>query len=325
MEQKVSRKISFVIPVYNEVANIQLLYKELTSVLSDIPYSYEFIFVDDGSTDESLAQIKQLSQINARVFYIELSRNFGHQYALKAGLDLSNGDCVVSMDCDLQHPPEVVKKLIEKWEAGYDVVFTRRNEDKKLSWIKRKTSSFFYAVLNKISDLKLESGTADFRLMNRNALNAFAHLNESELFIRGLIKWSGFRQTAIDYDPRDRYSGNTKYDLRKMLSFAFRGITSFSVKPLRMIAYLGMTLFLISMILVPYALISYIMGKAVSGWTSLMISVIFFGSLQLLMIGIIGLYLSKLVIQSKHRPLYFIRETNYQLPNLTSNHVVSKA
>lgn len=307
------KKISFVIPVFNEATNITLLHRELTSVLASVPYLYEFIFVDDGSSDESLSIIKSMAETNENVFFVELSRNFGHQYALKAGLDLSDGDCVISMDCDLQHPPEVAKRLIEKWKEGYDVVYTRRNPDKKLSWLKRKSSSFFYALLSRISDVKLENGTADFRLMSRSVLDAFAHLNESELFIRGLIKWSGFRQVAIDYNPRERYSGNSKYNLKKMLSFALRGITSFSVKPLQMIAYLGMTLFLISMILVPYALISYIMGKTVSGWTSLMISVIFFGSLQLLMMGIIGLYLSKLVIQSKQRPLYFIRDTNYVL------------
>lgn len=312
MTQKINnKKISFVIPVYNEAANILLLYEELTSMLSEMPYRYEFIFVDDGSTDESLTLIKNLTKINERVFYIELSRNFGHQYALKAGLDLSNGECVVSMDCDLQHPPEVVKKLILKWQEGYDVVYTKRSEDRNLPWIKRKTSSLFYSFLNRISDIQLEKGTADFRLMNRNVLTAFAALNESELFIRGLVKWAGFRQIAIEYDPRERFAGKSKYNLKKMLSFAFRGITSFSVKPLRMIAYLGMALFLISMILVPYSLISYFVGQAVSGWTSLMIIIIFFGSLQLLMIGIIGLYISKLVIQSKQRPLYFIRETNY--------------
>jgi len=215
------------------------------------------------------------------------------------------------MDCDLQHPPDVVLKMIRKWEEGYDVVYTRRAPNKNLSLLKRKTSSLFYFFMDKISDLKLESGTADFRLMNRTALDAFAHLNESELFIRGLVKWAGFKQTAIDYEPRERYSGETKYNLKKMLSFAFRGITAFSVRPLQMIAYLGIFLFLVSMILVPYALVSYLMGKAVSGWTSLMISVIFFGSLQLLMTGVLGLYISKLVIQSKQRPHYFIRDTNY--------------
>jgi dolichol-phosphate mannosyltransferase len=306
-----ARKISVVVPVYNEAANIPVLYKELSAQLASLPYSYEFVFVDDGSTDGSLQVIKELAKAHEKVYYVELSRNFGHQYALKAGLDVSNGDCVISMDCDLQHPPEVALKLIHKWEEGYDVVYTRRHPSRNLSWIKRKTSSLFYALMDQISDLKLERGTADFRLMNRTALDAFSHLNESELFIRGLVKWAGFKQTAIDYEPRERYSGKSKYNLKKMLSFAFRGITAFSVRPLQMIAYLGIILFLISMILVPYALVSYVMGKAVSGWTSLMISVIFFGSLQLLMTGVLGLYISKLVIQSKQRPHYFIRDTNY--------------
>ncbi len=310
MNQKV-KKISFVIPVYNEEANIALLHKELTATVLNEKYLFEFIFVDDGSTDDSLKIIKQLAQPNSSIYFIELSKNFGHQYALKAGLDLANGDCVITMDCDLQHPPEVVKKLISKWEEGYDVVYTRRNESTKLPWIKRKTSLLFYSLLDRISDLGLESGTADFRLMNRNVLTAFSHLNESEQFIRGLIKWAGFRQTAVDYDQEERHAGRSKYSFSAMLGFGFRAITSFSVKPLQLIAYLGLMLFLISIVLVPYAVVSYFMGKTVSGWTSLMISVIFFGSLQLLMIGIIGLYISKLVIQSKQRPLYFIRDTNY--------------
>jgi glycosyltransferase involved in cell wall biosynthesis len=305
------QRISFVVPVFNEQDNIALLVKELTTVALSKPYDFELIFVDDGSTDKSLSVIKELAHVYPYIFYIELSRNFGHQYALKAGLDLSDGDCVISLDCDLQHPPEVVSAMIEKWEQGYDIVYTRRKDDKKLPWLKRKTSAMFYGMLNTISDLQLEKGTADFRLMNRKAVDAFSTLNESELFIRGLVKWAGFRQTAIDYQPRERNAGKSKYNFKKMLSFAVRGITSFSVRPLKLIAYLGLTLFLISMILVPYALISYFIGHVVSGWTSLMITVIFFGSLQLLMLGIIGLYISKLVIQSKNRPLYLIRETNY--------------
>ncbi|HTF20251.1 MAG TPA: glycosyltransferase family 2 protein [Chryseolinea sp.] len=306
-----SKKISFVIPVFNEAANIGVLLKELNEAMEGVPYGMEFIFVDDGSRDNSLNIIKGFAHEDPRIYFIELSRNFGHQYALKAGLDLCSGDCVVTMDCDMQHPPEVVKRLIEKWEEGYDVVYTRRSDDKNLPWMKRKTSAFFYDLMNSISDIELERGTADFRLMNRNVMDAFAHLNESDLFIRGLVKWAGFRQTAVDYEPNLRYAGRSKYNLKKMISFGLKGITSFSVRPLQMIASLGMLLFFISMVLAPYAIISYLMGKTVSGWTSLMISVIFFGSLQLLMTGVVGLYISKLVIQSKHRPLYFIRDTNY--------------
>jgi dolichol-phosphate mannosyltransferase len=305
------KKISIVIPVYNESENIGELYKQIVATLLRVEYPFEFVFVDDGSTDQSLKIIKALAEMDSRVFYVELSRNFGHQYALKAGLDLASGDCAISMDSDLQHPPQIIIDLLKKWEEGFDIVYTKRNEDANLSWFKRRTSAFFYVILNQLSDLKLEQGTADFRLMSRVALNAFSGFNENELFIRGLIKWSGFKQTAISYDPQDRFGGSSKYDLKKMLSFAIKGITSFSTRPLKMVAVIGLVLFFISLILVPYAVISFLMKSAVSGWTSLMITIIFFGSLQLLMLGVIALYLGKIVIQSKHRPLYFIRETNY--------------
>ena len=311
------QKISFVIPVYNEEANIPILYRELTTVLAEVSYSVEFIFVDDGSTDESLILIKQLAKSDSRLFYVELSRNFGHQYALKAGLDLSSGDAVITMDCDMQHPPEIIIELLSKWNEGFDVVYTRRSDDENMSWFKRTSSVMFYRLLNWLSELKLEKGTADFRLVSRNVLNAFRSIKESELFLRGLVKWAGFRQIAVDYKPSQRYAGESKYSFKKMLSFAFRGITSFSVKPLKLVAFVGLFMFIISLILIPYALISYFLGQTVSGWTSLIISIIFFGSLQLLMLGIIGLYLSKIAIQSKQRPLYFIRETNYPLANTT--------
>lgn len=307
------KKISFVIPVYNEARNILLLYNKLEEQIVARPqYSFEYIFIDDGSTDDSLSQLKTLSGLHDNIFFIALSRNFGHQYALKAGLDFSIADCVISMDCDLQHPPELIIRLIEKWEEGFDVVYTRRRDNENLSFLKKKTSQLFYILLDKISDLKLEKGTADFRLMSRIILDAFSNLNESELFIRGLVKWAGFRQTSIEYEPGLRHSGKSKYNFKKMMSLALRGIMAFSVKPLQLIAYLGIILFLISIVLVPYAFVSYFLGVAVSGWTSLMITVIFFGSLQLLMIGIIGLYISKILIQSKQRPHYFIRESNYQ-------------
>lgn len=303
--------ISVIIPVYNEGSNIEKLFHELHSVLKGIPYNYEVIFVDDGSNDDSLTKIRLLTEKFHFVFFIELSRNFGHQNALKAGLDFSNGDCAITMDSDLQHPPLLIPELVAKWELGNDIIFTRRKEDSRLPWLKRKTSLLFYLLINKLSDLKLEGGTADFRLMDRKVLKAFAMLRENELFLRGLVKWSGFRQIAIDYLPQERHSGKSKYNLFKMISLAFTAITAFSTKPLKLIAYIGLTLFLISLCFIPYVLISYFTERTISGWTSLMMVVIFFGSLQLLILGIIGLYFSKLVIQSKQRPLYFVRDTNY--------------
>jgi len=308
-----NKKVSIIIPAFNEQKNINRMFSELKTTLSGLLYSFEYIFIDDGSSDLTLNEIKTLAINNKDIFFIQLSRNFGHQNALKAGLDLAKGDCVISMDCDLQHPPETVQQLLGKWEEGYDVVYTKRKETKSDSWFKRKTSKLFYGLHNILSDIKLEAGTADFRLMSRDVVNAFRQLKENELFIRGLVKWAGFKQTAIEYRPNERLSGQSKYSLMKMLSFALKGLTSFSTKPLKIVVYIGLILFLFSMILVPYALVSYLYGSAVSGWTSIMITIIFFGSLQLLMTGIIGLYISKLVIQTKQRPLYFIKDSNYPI------------
>jgi polyisoprenyl-phosphate glycosyltransferase len=307
-----NQKISIIIPSFNEVSNIKPLYDDiLLAISAKEEYSFEFIFIDDGSEDETLNAIKNLAIADKRVFFIELSRNFGHQYAIKAGLDLSTGDAIITMDCDLQHPPAVINDLIKKWKEGYDIVYTRRKDDQKISWIKRTTSAIFYKFLNWASDLNLDKGTADFRLINRNVINAFKGFKENELFLRGLVKWAGFRQTAVDYKAHHRFSGKSKYSFKKMLSFAFRGITAFSIRPLKLVAFVGLVMFIVSLILIPYALISYFLGQTVPGWTSLIISIIFFGSLQLFMLGIIGLYLSKLAIQSKQRPQYLIRDTNY--------------
>src|SRR5689334_16016775 len=198
--------ISIVIPAFNEGGNISKMHKALGSTLFGMSYYFEFIFVDDGSEDETLESIRKIAHADSRVFYIQLSRNFGHQNALKAGIDLAAGDCVISMDCDLQHPPEVVLQLIKKWEEGFDVVYTKRKENPSESWFKRKTSSLYYSILNQLSDLKLEKGTADFRLMSRSVVDAFRQLKENELFIRGLVKWAGFKQIAIEYTPNERFS-----------------------------------------------------------------------------------------------------------------------
>jgi polyisoprenyl-phosphate glycosyltransferase len=294
-----SKLISVVVPVHNEKDNVHLLAKAVKRVFSDLPYRYQLVFVDDGSTDATLQEIKKLAALDHNVCFIAFSRNFGHQAALKAGLDKADGDCVISMDGDLQHPPYLIPLLLEKWEQGYDVVYTIRKEDTTLPKRKRFTSNLFYRILNGLSDIKLEKGTADFRLLNRNVVDVLRNLRELEPFFRGLVKWAGFNQVAVEYEPEQRRSGGTKYTSKRMIRFALQGITSFSIRPLYAAAY---------------ALYSYYFGYTISGWTSVIVTIVFFGGLQLMILGIIGIYLGKLFMQNKQRPIYLIKETNIHEP-----------
>lgn len=279
-------------------------------VMLPMSYNYEIIAVDDGSTDNTLQEMKSIATGDERFFYVEFSRNFGHQNALKAGMDLAHGDCLISMDADMQHPPELLPVMLEKWEEGYEVVYTRRMESKKLSVMKRYTSRLFYKTMNFLSNIELEQGTADFRLLDRLVVNTLIHMKENDLFMRGMVKWVGFRQFAIDYMPNERTNGESKYTIRKMTQLASRGITSFSIKPLYIALYAGFVLAITSLFLIPYILISYIWGYTVPGWASTMLVIAFFEGLQLCVLGIIGLYLGKIFMQVKYRPNYVIRSTN---------------
>lgn len=306
------KKISIVIPVCNEHRNVALMVEEINTTMQTVNYGYEIIFVDDGSKDATLTAIKTLIQQQHHVFYISLSRNFGHQNALKAGLDAAYGDAVISLDGDLQHPPKLIPQLIKEWENGYDIVYTVRQDHQELHMLKRKTSNLFYNVMNKLSDINLEAGTADFRLLDKKVVDICRNFSEMDLFWRGLIKWIGFKQIGIEYVPAERKFGKSKYTLKKMVQFALKGITSFSIKPLSIAIYLGFTFSLLSILFLPYALYSYWFGKTISGWVSIILAIAFFGGLQLMILGIIGMYLGKLFLQSKERPHYIIKETNLQ-------------
>ncbi len=308
-----SKKISFVIPVYNEAQNIRPLFCELGKVLQQLPYGFEIIYVDDGSTDTSLLEIRKLAQEDSRVFFIELSRNFGQQHALRAGMDLAKGDCVISMDCDLQHPSEMITQLISRWEEGYDVVYTKRLFDKKLPWLKRQTSSMFYRVLNMLSDTQLDNGVADFRLLSRNVLNALSGLQETGLFLRGQVKWVGFRQYGIEYYARERHAGSSKYSFRKMLAFALQGILSFSIKPLYLILYIGIGLSFLGGLVLAWLAITYLSVRHVSQLALILSLIVFLFGIQLTVIGVIGVYLGRIAVEARQRPLYLIRDTNYNL------------
>ncbi len=307
------KKISIVIPSFNEEGNIKIIVKALNEVMQKLNYSYELIFVDDGSSDKTLSILQEISAIDSNVFFIELSRNFGHQNALKAGLDLASGDCIITMDGDMKHPPEMIPQLIEKWEEGYDIVYTRRLEDKKLPAFKKITSKYFYKFINYISEIKIEEGTADFRLMDKKVSTVFFAFSENELFIRGLVNWVGFNQFAIDYKPAERFSGNSKYTVKKMMQFALKGITSFSIRPLYLSIFLGISLFLLSLLFYTlYVFYSIYYGHVISGWASVIFTIVLFGGLNLIVLGIIGVYVGKLFMQSKQRPNYLIRDTNLE-------------
>ncbi len=306
------KKICIVIPACNEEKNIPLIIDAIKGVMNVDSYNYSITFVDDGSTDNTLAVLKAKTQEDPNVFFIGLSRNFGHQNALKAGIDSvdDTADAVIMMDGDLQHPPELIPVMLEKWEEGNEVVFTIRKDNDQLPLFKRKTSGLFYNLLNKLSDMELEPGAADFRLIDKNVLHVFKRFNENDLFLRGLSKWIGFKQVGIEYIPGNRFSGTTKYTIKKMVRFALQGITSFSTKPLYIAAYLGFGFSVLSLLYIPYIIYSYFFDKPISGWSSLIATIAFFGGLQLMILGIIGLYLGKLFMQSKNRPHYIIRESN---------------
>ena len=305
------KKVSVVIPSFNEEGNVFIIAAALHEVMQTVHYDYELIFVDDGSKDGTLDNLQELSKANSKLFYVELSRNFGHQNALMAGLDMATGDCLITMDGDMQHPPELLPQLIAKWEEGYDVVYTRRLEDKNLPYFKKTTSKYFYKFINYISEIDIEQGTADFRLMDKKVAKVFFNFTENELFIRGLVNWVGFKQFAIDYIPNERFSGNSKYTVKRMMQFAIKGITSFSIRPLYLSIFIGLsTSILGSLFYVIYVISSFVFGHVISGWGSVIFTIVFFGGLNLIMLGIIGIYVGKLFMQSKNRPNYIVRETN---------------
>lgn len=304
--------VSIVIPAYNEADNIFVISEGLKKVFAGINYNYELILVDDGSSDQTLERIKDYAATAENVYFLEFSKNFGHQLAVKAGMDHAFGDCVISMDCDMQHPPELIPEMLKKWEEGFEVVYTIREEDKSLSKGKRGSSSLFYKVLNWLSDIELEPGAADFRLLDQKVVNVFRNFHENEPFLRGLVKWLGFKQFAIRYNPAARFSGKSKYTLKKMFRLALHGVTSFSIKPLYSAVYLGFILSLASVLYIPYVLYAFVNNVEVSGWASVIMTIVFFGGLQLIILGIIGIYVGKMFMQTKNRPNYIIRSTNIQ-------------
>ncbi|MFN0215372.1 MAG: glycosyltransferase family 2 protein [Saprospiraceae bacterium] len=306
--------VSIIIPAFNEEENLPVSVQRITEALLTFhdQYSFELIFVNDGSSDKTLNLLRQLHQEHQDwVHYLSFSRNFGHMSALRCGYDHARGQAVICMDADLQHPPAYIPVFLEKWAEGYEIVFTSRQDDEKSGWFKRLSSKWFYALMNRFSDVHIEPGAADFRLLDRKVVDLIRQSNETDLFIRGFIPWVGFRQFIIPYTPDKRFSGQSKYTFRKMLRLAMNGITAFSIRPLRIATFLGVLISGLAFIYASYAVYAhFILKETVQGWTSVLLSVLILGGLQLLTLGIIGEYLGRLFIQAKGRPPYIVQESS---------------
>lgn len=303
--------LSVVVPAYNEAGNVPLLYERISRVLGEIVADrWELIIVDDGSRDATWQVIGKLAESDDKVKGLRLSRNFGHQPALLAGLEMAGGEAVITMDCDLQHPVELLPVLVEKWREGFKVVKTLRQDPVEVSWFKGWTSRTFYRLFSYLSEMKLQAGEADFRLLDRQALDELLRFSERGLFLRGLTQWIGFSSCSIPYDPGVRTHGKSQYSLRKMLSLAWKGLSSFSLMPLRLGILIGLLGSLFSLLGALYSILGKLFDSAtVPGWTSTMmlLSLLFF--LLFTYLGILGEYLGRILVEVQGRPRYIVRET----------------
>lgn len=298
--------ISIVTPVYNEEDNVVFFHEEITKVMKTTGMDYELIYVNDGSKDRTDELIRELAEKDSHVRAVTFARNFGHQTAITCGMDFARGDAVITMDGDMQHPPELIPLLLEKWKDGYDIVQTIRTSTEDSGFIKKITSAGYYKVINSISKTPVTPGGSDFRLMNRKSLDVFLRFREHARFIRGIVGGLGFKQITIKFEAPARHAGVSKFSMNKMLHFAMDGILTNSTTPLRAAFYAGAISGFIGILLILHVLYSYLVGNTVPGWATMTILIAFFGSANLVGLGIIGEYIGRIYEESKNRPLYWI-------------------
>jgi polyisoprenyl-phosphate glycosyltransferase len=300
------RAISVVVPAHNEAAGLDLFHQRLSQALGS-GENWEVIYIDDGSTDATSHVIEALRRADDRVAFVGLSRNFGKEIAITAGLDHAAGDAVVVIDADLQDPPEVIPQLVAQWRAGFDMVYARRRSRNGDSWLKRGTAHGFYRLMQRMGDLKLPEDTGDFRLMSRRVVDAVRQLREQHRFMKGLFAWVGYPTTFVTYDRQPRSSGTSKWSYWKLWNLALEGITSFTVMPLKLATYVGLAVALLSVIYAAQVIVkTLIIGNPVAGYPSLMTVVLFLGGVQLMFLGVIGEYLGRVFNETKQRPLYLV-------------------
>ncbi len=301
--------LSIIIPVYNEKDNVVPLVERLLAAVAR--FDYEVIFIDDGSTDQTVETIKQLATKNPRIKLVVFQRNFGHQMALSAGYQRAKGACVISLDADLQDPPEIIGAMVKKWQGGAKIVYAQRKKRDGDTWFKKMTAQGFYRFINFLSDTNIPADVGDYRLLDRSVVDFLNHLPERTRFLRGLVSWGGFPAAYVYFDREKRFAGATHYPFSKMLNFALEGITSFSTKPLRLASYLGFITGTIGFLGMLYAILGRILLPRywVTGWAALFVGIMFLGGVQLITIGIIGEYVGKIYKEVQKKPQFLIKET----------------
>ena len=301
------KTISVIVPAFNEEAVILIFWERLMQVMENTGMDYSVVFVNDGSTDQTRERLRQIQQQSSRIKVISFSRNFGHQAALLAGLERARGDCIISLDGDLQHPPELIPTLIERWKAGSELVLTKRVDATDTPPTKMLTSRLFYKLFSGLSGLELTPGMADFWLIDRRVADAMRQLGERSFFLRGMLQWVGFRQETVEYQAANRAGGQSKYTWLKMGKLALDGITSFSIVPLHLATLLGFVFSFLSFLYLLFAIVTvFITDLNLPGWTSVIGSVLFLGGIQLICLGILGEYLGKIFLEVKRRPHYIV-------------------
>jgi glycosyltransferase involved in cell wall biosynthesis len=303
-------ELSVVVPLYNEELNIDYLFERLVTVLSRLNMKYEIICVNDGSKDNTLERLIEYHHQNPEIKVVNLSRNYGKEIALSAGLDYANGNAVVPIDADLQDPPELIAELVEKWREGYDVVYATRRSREGESWVKRFTANVFYRTLDSISSVPIPRDTGDFRLLDRRVVDALKQMPERNRFMKGLFAWVGFKQTSVLYDRPSRYKGETTWNYWQLWNLAIDGFTSFSFIPLKVWSYIGLLVAMPSFFYATFLVIrTLIFGVDFPGYASIMVAILFLGGVQLVSLGIIGEYIGRVYEEVKRRPLYLVRES----------------
>lgn len=305
------KKVTILLPAYNEEASFSLIERNMNQVLADNPdYDWEFLLVNDGSTDNTLQEMTRLHQTDKHYSYIDLSRNYGKEIAMMAGFDYATGDALIIMDADMQHPINVIPEMLRYWEDGYDDVYAQRQGSKE-SWFKRKTSHWYYKVLQSMTRVPIQKDTGDFRLLGRSCLEALKQMRESERNTKGMYSWIGFRKKGIFYQQQDRQEGQSKWDMMSLVNLALNGIMSYTIVPLRLASILGVIVSLVAFVYLIYIIVmTNLYGDPVQGYPTIMVTMLFLGGIQLLSLGIIGEYLGRVFNEVKGRPCYFINSYN---------------